>query len=237
MRSTLFLLALCSTLGLLCLAVSFDRAGAQEVVTLEPVMPEDYAPESGMPGAPLPEAGVSEFGTIFTFTLRSNDFLGHSVSFGDGRPGTVVQDHQVLNRDSSIDFDNYFRGDFTVGIQGGEIAAIKDFGHWKDLAQRTGYSETVGGGQGFASIRFQGKELVIRQGTGGLQTFTEGNDFLKNRVPGGSRHVAARLGHVYMVRATNRHDSSFERITKFMVVGGHRSGREVTIAWENLERP
>ena len=100
-----------------------------------------------------PETGVA--------TLFALDPLSQTFSFKDGLPGKAVQDHRVVNRQSDIDFGNYHAGEFTVGIEGSVQGAIVDLGSVEELRERYGYTETVGGGQGFASIRREGESLVI----------------------------------------------------------------------------
>ena len=183
------------------------------------------------------EAGGPDAGPIRTATLRATDFLAAGLDFETGFPGGIVQDREVKNRGQHIELGNYNEESFTVGIQGGENGAILDLGHFSDLAAREGYPETVQGGQGFASIHFRDGELVIldeRDPKNTYQPFVQGDDFVNAPVSAGSDTAPARLGHVYLVRIVRSGEP--ELITKFLVVGGSRIGKEATIVWENLQR-
>ena len=100
-------------------------------------------------------------------TLRRHDPLTSTISLGTGEPGHVFSGNGVYNRQSDLEFDHYHEGCFSVGIEGGCRGTIVDLGSATDLAKRYGYSETVGAGQGYASIRFENDRLVIRADAGG----------------------------------------------------------------------
>ena len=100
---------------------------------------------------------TSESDQNFLVTLYKLDPISKTFSFRDGKYGGLFQDHMAKNRQSYIDFGNYHKGEFTVGIEGGTKGVIMDLRHTYDLGQRHGFPETVGGGQGFSSIRFKDK--------------------------------------------------------------------------------
>lgn len=169
-------------------------------------------------------------------TLTANDFLTHTVSFDTGDPGSAMCGREVCNQDGDLDFGVRRPNGFTVGIQGSKRGAIIDCGHWRDLAIEYGYDETVGGGQGFSSIRFEQGELVILadRDSQTVQPFTKGNEFLELETPA-SDDAAGRIGHVYLVHLVDDDDPGAERVVKFLVVSGRRNDR-ATIVWEVLER-
>lgn len=166
-------------------------------------------------------------------SLYAADPIGRTMNFTDGAYGGIIQDYMVKNANSDIDFGGYLHNGFTVGIEGGRQGAIVDLGLAATLGRRYGFKETVGGGQGYASIRLIDGELHIladydNQTT---QPLAEAAQL----VPGGNAASAAvHAGHVYVVRIVDRHDQSFERIVKFMVVE-FRSGESVTLRWHRLK--
>lgn len=93
-------------------------------------------------------------------TLYALDPLARTFCFGDGREGGVFQQNEVRNRCSDIDFNNYYQGNLTVGVEGGRIGTIVDLGSASELEKRYGYSETVGKGQGFASLRVENNQVL-----------------------------------------------------------------------------
>jgi hypothetical protein len=58
-------------------------------------------------------------------------------------------------------FNNYRAGSLTFGVDGGAVARVVDLGNADELTQRYWYKETVGKGQGFASLRVQNGRVVI----------------------------------------------------------------------------
>lgn len=167
-------------------------------------------------------------------TLYYHDPLSHSMSFASGREGGMFQDHMVKNHGSDIDFGHYVSDAFTIGIEGGRRGAIIDLGSATDLKKQYGYSETVGSGQGFASIRLDGNGFVIlkdydRQTTQALQ----GTDSLLGPLDDHNVSVPVKNGHLYLMRLTDRHDPAFERIVKFQVVS-YTPQESVTLRWYRM---
>ncbi|NNM25131.1 MAG: hypothetical protein HKO59_03930 [Phycisphaerales bacterium] len=163
-------------------------------------------------------------------TLYAHDPIARALSFSDGRYGAMIQDHEVRNRNSDIDFGGYVAGAFSVGIEGGREGAIVDLGHADTLGERYGFRETVGGGQGYASIRFVEGDLHIRSNGRATQPLKEAAGLTQCRR---NASAATRMGHVYLVRLIDRHDESFELVAKFMVVE-HRDGESATLRWQQL---
>jgi hypothetical protein len=166
-------------------------------------------------------------------TLYSRDPLSHTICFRDGQYGTVVQDAQVKNRCSDIDFDSYNSGKLTAGIEGGRLAAIVDLGTQDELQKKYGYEETVGKGQGFASIQVKnGKVYILKDRKAQtLQELIEARELFGPMASGES--AAIKVGHLYIVRVTDRHDTGFESIVKLLVVS-YTPGESVTIRWQTL---
>lgn len=177
--------------------------------------------------APQDEEEVSRIATLYRL-----DPLSHTLSFLTGEPGNTFEDHMVKNRQSHIDFDNYYEGDFIVGIEGSQQGMIVDLGPSWQLMEKYGYKETVGGGQGYASIRREGGKVVILDNFE-KQTFTElieSHEIFKKPTPDNS-HTPARLGHIYLARIIDRRDKDFELMVKFMVIS-IRPGEKATIRWD-----
>jgi hypothetical protein len=94
-------------------------------------------------------------------TLYALDPLAQSFCFRDAGDGHVFQEHEVRNRCSDINFNSYYAEQFAVGIEGGRLGVIVDLGTAEDLKKEYGYEETVGSGQGFASVHIEDGKIVI----------------------------------------------------------------------------
>ena len=166
-------------------------------------------------------------------TLYSNDPIAHSLCFADGGEGGTIQNGGVFNRCSHIDFDNYQAGGLSVAIEGGEIGRIIDLGTPDDLSKQYGYQETVGKGQGFASIVFQeGKVLILKKRY--KETRQELVQAAQLFAPGISNASAeAKAGHIYLARITDRHNANFQILAKLLVLSV-KPGESVTFRWATL---
>jgi len=166
-------------------------------------------------------------------TLYALDPLLQSLCFAGGKPGHVVQDYEVRNSCSDLDFGNYHANSFSTGIEGGRLGVIVDLGDSVTLAREYHYQETVGGGQDFASLRLQSGKIVVLKDFKNheVQELAETNVLFGK---GGSNASAAvKLGHLYLLRITDRFDAKFERLVKFMVVT-FTPEQAVTIRWQLL---
>jgi hypothetical protein len=166
-------------------------------------------------------------------TLYALDPLARAFCFADGRAGMIFQNNEVRNRCSDIDFNSYNASSFTVGVEGGRIGRIIDLGNPTELRQRYGYEETVGNGQGFASLRVEDGKLVIlrdrRSQT--MQDLRESALLFQEGTSGANAPII--LGHIYLVRLTDRHDRNFQRIVKLMAIA-YTPNESVTIRWQIL---
>jgi len=167
-------------------------------------------------------------------TLFANDPLRTTLSFDSGDWGTTISSNVHVNIDSQVSFDIYDVGALTPGIQGGQDGFILDLGTPAELAAKYGYAETVGQGQGFASIHFEGDLLMIVKDVqaGVFQPFDDGNRFLQ-APPQSSTHATPKLGHVYLVKLIDTNDPTWSRVVK-LLVSGHRSGESVDLTWRVL---
>ncbi|CAF1298962.1 unnamed protein product [Adineta ricciae] len=161
------------------------------------------------------------------------DPIGHSFCFRDGLYGESITDWTVYNRCSDLDFNAYYKGNFTVGVEGGRVGTIIDLGTATELRTKYKYEETVGDGQGYASIHRQNKTLLIlkdyRNRT--YQVMDESFElFQEGKV---LSTVAVKQGHIYALRISDRYESTFERIVKMLVIA-YEPNVSVTIRWEVL---
>jgi hypothetical protein len=165
--------------------------------------------------------------------LYALDPLAQSFCFHDAGDGHVFQQHEVRNRCSDINFHSYQPEQFAVAIEGGRLGTIVDLGTTDDLKKKYGYEETVGGGQGFASVHVEEGEIVILKDrrAGAMQGLKESNQLFAQPTP--SANAPVKLGHIYLARITDRHVRSFQMIVKLMVIG-YVPGESVTFRWQTL---
>ena len=166
-------------------------------------------------------------------TLFALDPLARTFCFADGKDGHLFQNNEVRNHCSDVDFNNYNAGSFTVGVEGGRVGRIIDLGSATELRQRYGYEETVGNGQGFASLRVEDGRVVILKDrrTQAVQELRESASLFQEGASGASAPI--RLGNIYLVRLTDQHDKAFQRIVKLMVIA-YTPNESVTIRWQVL---
>lgn len=203
----------CATLSILLLTISSPAQGGAK---------------AGIRGADSLQYDVKVTGGFST--LYALDPLAQTLCFKDGQEGLVFQSNEVRNRCSDINF-TYYPGSFTVGVEGARLGAIVDLGSVIDLKQRYGYEETVGNGQGFASLRLEdGRILVLKDRK--AQTTQELRESASLFQEGKSAASAPiKLGDIYLVRITDHYDKSFQRIVKLIVIA-YTPNESVTIRWQ-----
>jgi hypothetical protein len=204
------------TLGLFALALSVSLAGS--------TAGQQFASRS------TAEASVVKTGLT---TLYSSDPVSRSLCFLDGKEGGFMQNGKMFNRCSHIEFDGYVTGSLSVAIEGGATGRIIDLGTAADLRKQYRYQETVGNGQGFASITLKDSELMIlkdyRKGT--LQTLGQASQLFEN-----NQNVAsaeAKAGHIYLARITDANAKNLNLLVKLIVLSA-KAGESVTFRWELL---
>jgi hypothetical protein len=183
------------------------------------------SPGSGPAGKAVPP-GLSD-GMI---TLYVDDPLAHTFSFEAGGYGGILQDCMVKNVGADLDAEGYYPGEFTVGIEGGSSGQILDLGSVEGLRNHYGYDETVGGGQGFASIRVNGTHFDILRNYAAQSTQTLMQTRVLSKQP---NHVPIADDHVYLVRLVDSARPPNERFIKLLVVR-YEPGEAVTIRWAEL---
>ncbi|MEM7228407.1 MAG: hypothetical protein AAF432_06285 [Planctomycetota bacterium] len=165
-------------------------------------------------------------------TLYAHDPVQRSLSVNSGEPGMVMRPEGVFNRDTDIDFHSYRPGELSFGMQGGSQAHITDLGSQRALADRYGYEETVGFGQGFASIQVANGTVMIRgrEDDQSLQPLVEA-DMLLNAFDRTQSSILPEVGHVYLLRLIEDRSTS---IVKILVVA-YRERESVTFRWERID--
>ena len=165
-------------------------------------------------------------------TLYALDPLARIFCFADGKDGHIFQQNEVRNRCGDVDFNSYNAGSFTVAVDGGRVGRIVDLGNTTELKQRYGYQETVGNGQGFASLRVEAGRVVILKDLKAhtVQDLKESALLFQEGVSNASATI--RLGNLYLVRLNDLRDRAF-RIVKLMVIA-YTPSESVTIRWQVL---
>ena len=108
---------------------------------------------------------------------------------------------------------------------------LLDLGTPLELKAKHGYTETVGNGQGFASLHVKnGKVMIVQDFRAGTrQELKESGQLFDT--PKNSASSPVKLGHVYLIRITDRHDKSYEIIAKLLVLA-HTPEESVTFRWQ-----
>ena len=170
-------------------------------------------------------------GTTGIATLFALDPLTQSLCLQDGGPGGSFYEGQTRNRCSDLNFNSYSANGFSVGIEGGREGVILDLGTTDALKAKYGYAETVGQGQGFASIYVKnGKALILKNyKTGELQELAQSSDLFRSPADK-STSAPVKPGHVYLLRITDKFDKAFELLAKVLVLA-YMPGESVTVRW------
>lgn len=166
-------------------------------------------------------------------TLYGFDPLQSSLCFNDGGSGYVFENGKVVNRSSHLAFDIYEKDSLTAGIQGGERGYIIDLGTAVDLRQKYGYRETVGNGQGYASLHIaDNNEVVILRNYDqqSYQSLKEAEALFEADRQAASAPV--KLGHIYLVRIQRKQPEK-DILAKVLVVA-YRPGESVVLRWTAL---
>lgn len=191
----------------------------------------DNSPTGSVSGTPANTVAAPAEGVT---TLYARDPLERTFCFRDGKYGGVIQQNEVRNRSSDIDFNNYVAGAFTVAVEGSKLGTIVDLGTADSLQSRYGYEETVGGGQGFASIRLQNRTLYILKDYNAktLQLLAEGSRLYTDTLKS-TASLPVGLEHIYLMRTVDPNDPGFELLVKMYVVS-YQPGDYVTIRYQVL---
>lgn len=178
-------------------------------------------------------AGVERTVKGGVVTMYALDPLANSFCFRDAGDGKTFQHHEVRNRCSDLNFNSYYAEHFAVGIEGSRVGAIVDLGTADDLRKKYGYEETVGNGQGFASLHLENGKVLILKGrrAQSMQVLQESPQLFAP--PASSAKAPVKVGHLYLARITDERDSNAQVLVKLLVIG-YVPGESVTIRWQPL---
>lgn len=166
-------------------------------------------------------------------TLYAYDPLARSFCFRDGGYGSVFQQYEVRNRCSDINFHSYNADGLTVGVEGARQGVIIDLGSADELQKKYGYEETVGKGQGYASLRVsEGKVLIALDRKARSTQELKDTDVLQ-KLSATTQTAPVKVGHTYLMRLTDQHEKSFEVMVKLLVIS-HTPNEAVTFRWQIL---
>ena len=167
------------------------------------------------------------------FTLYALDPCAQSFSFTKNCEGGVIRRDRVLSNGAEIDFGTYTRNAFIVAVSNGAEGAIVDLGTAEELQKKYDYQETVGNGEGFASIRRDGQKFLI-----GNRYKGENKSNSKELVEGSSLNGELKQlsscpvlnGHIYLIRILKSLPEPSEIYVKLLVVA-YQPNEFVTFRW------
>jgi hypothetical protein len=166
-------------------------------------------------------------------TLYALDPLASWLCFADGKDGHVFQENETRNRCSDVNFGGYSPGGLSVAVEGARRGRIIDLGDADELESRYGYRETVGKGQGFASLHAEGGKVFVLKSSRPqkFQELKESAELFAECKATASAPV--KVGHIYLIRITDDHDKNLQRLAKVKVIS-YVPGESVTIRWQGL---
>ncbi len=207
---------------LLMAVVVFIGFGSHQVLRAQ----APAAPDEKRPAQPKKRGGI--------FTMYVHDPLARTMCFTDGKEGFAFVNNDWRNRCSDLSFILAGGGSLVSGFEVDRLAAIVDLGTADDLRNRYGFEEAQGGGTGFASLHLQGdKVMVLKQDIREpeFQPLQEGSKLFTEVGPQATAPI--KLGHIYLVRVTDKKDKSIQQLVKLMVIA-FRPDEAVTLRWESL---
>jgi len=190
-------------------------------------------PRDGLDGCSADPSGPLIADPGQCVTLVANDPFGWCWSFRRAASGVGLENGKPVNVAAEIAFHAYQPDSFTIGISGGEKGAIVDLGTADELATRFHYSEQMGGGRGFASIRAANGRLMIcaSDPNAPLQPLTGPDSELRKLQSSASAPV--HEGHLYLVHLENPDWAG--PITVKLVVLDHQANKSVRFRWLPVE--
>lgn len=162
---------------------------------------------------------------VHSVELIAGDPLRRTYDFERMEFGHIVQNGEIMNAGSHIDYHHYYASELTVGVQGGEKGIIVDLGHDDDVAARIGVAQTVGGGQGFAGLALGKYGFNDPAAAPVLTTPAEALSMQ------GTGHARPELGHVLALRIVR--PDQVDLIVKLMIVDVVE-GERVSFLWSRL---
>jgi hypothetical protein len=167
-------------------------------------------------------------------TLYAWDPLSRAVCLRDGKEGFAIEQNRWTNRCSDLSFNLAGNGSLVTGIEANRVAAIVDLGTPNELRERYGYEDADEGGEGFASLRYDGERILILREDNPreeLQPLREGPGLFTDVKS--SANAPIKLGHIYLLRIADQKDKSYQLIVKLIVIA-YRPNESVTLRWALL---
>ena len=179
---------------------------------------------TGGAGAGGSNGGAGAAGTTSPVVeLVAKDPLRRTYDFLRSAHGGILQDGEVKNAGSHIDFSSYNADALTVGIQGGEIGAIVDLGDDEAVATSIG---TSGSGQGFAG-------LTLVNGLFNAEAANKLFELSATNTKNTSDHAQAIVGHVYALRIIETNSQKLDLVVK-LIVTDFAPQERVSFRWAKL---
>jgi hypothetical protein len=179
--------------------------------------------------------GTEKKVTTGIITLYANDPVQSSFCLDDGSAGYQINGNKCFNRCSHVAFDIYHQEKLTAGIQGSERGYWVDLGPAKLLAERFGYQETVGLGQGFSSLHYapdNQQVMILKDYENQTYQPLKEAEWLFDRKNNRSE-VAIVVGHIYLLRLKLSRNNGEQVFAKFIVLA-YKPGESVTLRWASM---
>ncbi len=157
--------------------------------------------------------------------LVATDPLRHSFDFVRGKYGSTIQNGQIVNSGSHIDYGALFPDELAVGVQGSDQGIIVDLGPDSIVAGRIGVTETVGSGQGYAALALESGHFNDPDAAPVLDTPASQLSL------DATGHAQPFRGHVYALRIVR--GSAPDLVVKLLVVSV-TPGQRVDFDWTRL---
>lgn len=175
---------------------------------------------------PAPKAAsqtAGQAGNQWTLYAGTVDKPHSTMSFTRKAYGYVLQDGELRNAGSDIDFCGYNPDSFTVGIEGGREGVIVDAGTIAEVAKSNSLVDpkvAFDQHNAFWQISIQNTKEVRWLNTPSLP-------------PKSGAFAPVKQGHVYLIRIIDRSDPKIQVLAKLLVLQ-YQPGKAVTFRWGML---
>lgn len=149
--------------------------------------------------------------------LFADDPLRRTVDLENGVYGAVLQEGEIRNQNSHLDFGGYHAGEFTVGIQGGDEGFIVDLGPDEEL----GLALTNTAASGFGALDLDASGF----GYGPADAVFD---------DGMTDHAAVEQAHVYVIRVRTTDDDGPRELVWKALAADLTSETRVVLDWVRL---
>lgn len=159
-------------------------------------------------------SGVDGVGANHFLELFADDPLRRTADLENGVYGSILQDGEIRNQNSQLDFGGYHDGEFTVGIQGSERGFIVDLGEDEAL----GAALTATAGSGFGALKLASSGFAYAPADA---VFDDGT----------VDHAPVAQAHVYVIRLSR--DGEPDLVWK-AIVADVASPNRAALDWTRL---